>query len=285
MLKFEVGDGSQIRFWDDVWCTDGSLRDVYPELFRLARDKEACVADNFQRLGASIHWEVTFSRLAQDWEVDSFLSFLELLYAVTITGNGEDKVCWQPSKSHIFQVSSYYAILTCKGEGCFPWQSIWQAKVPPRVAFFSWTAALERILTGDNLRRRSVILVSWCCMCKADGETVNHLLLHCSYAKEIWDMVFAMFGVLWVMLGGVGELFACWQGKMGKHPKHLIWRAVPHCLMWCLWRERNLRIFEGCEQHVDELKLLFLRTLFEWVTSTRLYPCSTLLDFIDSCSF
>jgi hypothetical protein len=122
-------------------------------------------------------------------------------------------------------------------------------------------------------------------MCKADGETVNHLLLHCSYAKEIWDMVFAMFGVLWVMPGGVGELFACWQGKMGKHPKHLIWRAVPHCLMWCLWRERNLRIFEGCEQHVDELKLLFLRTLFEWVTSTRLYPCSTLLDFIDSCSF
>ena len=145
MLKFEVGDGSQIRFWDDVWCTDGSLRDVYPELFRLARDKEACVADNFQRLGASIHWEVTFSRLAQDWEVESFLSFLELLYAVTITGNGEDKVCWQPSKSHIFQVSSYYAILTCKGEGCFPWQSIWKAKVPPRVAFFSWTAALGRI--------------------------------------------------------------------------------------------------------------------------------------------
>jgi hypothetical protein len=102
MLKFEVGDGSRIRFWDDVWCTDGSLRDAYLELFRLARDKEACVADNFQRLGASIHWEVTFSRLAQDWEVESFLSFLELLYAVTITGNGEDKVCWQPSKSHIF---------------------------------------------------------------------------------------------------------------------------------------------------------------------------------------
>ena len=234
MLKFEVGDGTRICFWDYVWCTDGSLKDAYLEFFRIARTKDACVADNFQRLGASIHWEVTFSRLAQDWEVESFLSFLELLYAVTITGNGEDKVCWQPSKSHIFQVSSYYAILTCKGEGCFPWQSIWQAKVPPRVAFFSWTAALERILTGDNLRRRSVILVSWCCMCKADEETVNHLLLHCSYAKEIWDMVFAMFGVLWVMPCGVGELFACWQGKMGKHPKHLIWRAVLHCLMWCL---------------------------------------------------
>ena len=95
-------------------------------------------------------------------------------------------------------------------------------------------------------------------MCKADGESVDHLLLHCGYAKELWDMIFAIFGVFWVMLGGVRELFACWQEKMGKQPKYMIWRAVPHCLMWCLWRERNLRIFEGCEHHVDELKLLFL---------------------------
>ena len=94
MLKFEVGDGSRIRFWPNVWCIDGSLKDVYPELFCLARDKNACVADNFQQLGDSIHWEVTFSWLTQDWELESFLSFLELLYVVPITGIGEDKVCW-----------------------------------------------------------------------------------------------------------------------------------------------------------------------------------------------
>ena len=36
-------------------------------------------------------------------------------------------------------------------------------------------------------------------MCKADGESVDHLLLHCVYAKELWDMVFAMFTIHWVM--------------------------------------------------------------------------------------
>ena len=79
-----------------------------------------------------------------------------------------------------------------------------------------------------------------------------------------------------MMPGRVRELFDSWQGKMGKHPKHMIWRTVPHCLMWCLWRERNMRIFEGCEQHVDELKLLFLRTLFEWMA---------LLDYFVSLLF
>jgi hypothetical protein len=122
-------------------------------------------------------------------------------------------------------------------------------------------------------------------MCKVDGESVDHLLLHCVYAKELWDMVLTMFGMCWVMLGSVRELFASWQGKMGNHSKHMIWRAVPHCVMWCLWRKRNMRIFEGCEQHVDKLKLLFLHTLFEWMASTRLFCFSTVLEFIDYCCF
>uniref|UniRef100_A0A2N9IKB6 Reverse transcriptase zinc-binding domain-containing protein n=1 Tax=Fagus sylvatica TaxID=28930 RepID=A0A2N9IKB6_FAGSY len=83
----------------------------------------------------------------------------------------------------------------------FPLEEHLEGKVPPRVAFFTWTAALGRILTVDNLRHRRVILFNWCCMCKADGESIDHLLLHCVYAKELWDMVFAMFGICWVMPG------------------------------------------------------------------------------------
>uniref|UniRef100_A0A2N9FJQ0 Reverse transcriptase zinc-binding domain-containing protein n=1 Tax=Fagus sylvatica TaxID=28930 RepID=A0A2N9FJQ0_FAGSY len=200
----------------------GPLKSAYPELYRIARAKDAFVADNFQCRGDSIHWEVTFSRLAQDWEMESFSFFLELLYSFTGTGSGEDKVCWKPAQSKSFQVKSYYKSLTTNGEECFPWKSIWKAKVPPRVAFFSWTAALGRILIAKNLRRRRVIIVSWCCLCKMDGESVDHLLLHCAYAKELWDLVFAMFGISWVMPTRVRDLFDCWLGKMGKHPIHMI---------------------------------------------------------------
>jgi hypothetical protein len=59
----------------------------------------------------------------------------------------------------------------------FPWKSIWKAKVLPRVAFFSWIVALGRLLTIDNLQKRNLILVDWCCMCKKGGENVDHLLL------------------------------------------------------------------------------------------------------------
>jgi hypothetical protein len=40
-----------------------------------------------------------------------------------------------------------------------PWKSIWKTKAPPRVAFFVWAAALGRILTTKNLRRRHIIVI------------------------------------------------------------------------------------------------------------------------------
>ena len=36
-------------------------------------------------------------------------------------------------------------------------------------------------------------------MCKCNSETVDHLFLYCSVALELWDIVFGLFGVCWVM--------------------------------------------------------------------------------------
>ena len=93
------------------------------------------------------------------------------------------------------------------------------------MALFSWTAALGKILTGDNLRRRRIILV----MGKADGESVDHHLLHCPYAQELWDMIFALFGIHWVMPKRVIDVFNCWQGCLGRQQNDVIGKAIPHC--------------------------------------------------------
>ena len=46
-LKFcEMGDGTKIKFWLDIWCGSCSLKDGYPDLFRMACDKEAMVEDH-----------------------------------------------------------------------------------------------------------------------------------------------------------------------------------------------------------------------------------------------
>ena len=68
-------------------------------------------------------------------------------------------------------------------------------------------------------------------MCKVTGESVDHLLLHCPYAKELWDMVFVLFGIHWVMPRSVTAMFDCWQGSLGRHQNIMLWRIVPHCML------------------------------------------------------
>jgi hypothetical protein len=199
LLTFDVGDGTRIGFWDDVWCIGEPLKVVFPELYRIARVKDAVVADHIHFRGVFVHWEVNFTWLIQDWELDSVSSFLEVLYSVTIHRNEEDKLIWKPSPEKGFQVKFFYKEICSPDVGFFPWKSIWKTKAPPRIAFFSWLAALGKILTADNLRHHGVILVNWCCMCKVTGESMDHLLLHCPYAKELWDIVFVLFWIHWVM--------------------------------------------------------------------------------------
>jgi hypothetical protein len=73
------------------------------------------------------------------------------------------------------------------------------------------------------------------------------------------------------MLCHVIDLWAGWQGRIGGHRNMLVWRIVPHCVMWWLWRERNDCLFEDCERSVAALKLLFIQTLYEWVFSLGLF--------------
>ena len=56
-------------------------------------------------------------------------------------------------------------------------------------------------------------------------------------------MIFALFGIHWVMPRCVVDVFACWQGSLWHHQNIVIWKAIPHCVMRCIWRERNARIF------------------------------------------
>jgi hypothetical protein len=64
---------------------------------------------------------------------------------------------------------------------------------------FTWFATLGKIPTVDNLRKRNIVVVDWCCMCKKCRETVDHLLLYCEIASVLWYSIFGLCGLAWVM--------------------------------------------------------------------------------------
>jgi hypothetical protein len=241
------------------------------------------VKDNFTWRNGVVEWNVIFVRAIQDWEMDVISLFFELLYSCKISRGNADCIWWFPSKKGIFEVKSFYKILSSLATEVFPWKSIWRSKVPTRVAFFGWNATLEKILTHDNLRKRNIVVVEWCCMCKKNGESVDHLLIHCEMATYLWHYVFALFGMEWVMPQKVIDLFACWSQMGGRDLFRNIWRMVPLCVMWCIWRERNARFFEDKECSVDGVRKNMIAMLHVWTMAHYRNEIPTIEDFLHMC--
>ena len=81
------------------------------------------------------------------------------------------------------------------------------------------------------------------------------------------------------------EFFKSWQGMFGQHQNIDLWRLVPHCLIWCIWCERNARSFERCEHSTLEVKSFFLHILLDWSVVFCHLSCSSLTVLLDRCNF
>jgi hypothetical protein len=210
-VSFVIGDGTLVRFWMDRWCEEGVLHRLFPAIYNIAQDQQAAVSEYLSWHQEDMVWSVKLGRSLQDWEMEEFMALMEFLYNQNVKRAEKDSIRWNHTKSGKFEVRSFYRLIRGRSSIQFPWKNVWQTRIPSKVAFFLWLAALGKNLTIDNLRRRQNYVVEWCFMCKRGSETGEHLFLHCEYVRELWSLVFCMFGIQWTMPCTVLNLLACWK--------------------------------------------------------------------------
>jgi hypothetical protein len=64
-----------------------------------------------ERSNSAIQWNIVFTHLIHNWEVEVLASFYNCLYSYKLRGIGEDKLWWVPSSKGAFEVSSFYQVL------------------------------------------------------------------------------------------------------------------------------------------------------------------------------
>jgi hypothetical protein len=62
------------------------------------------------------------------------------------------------------------------------------------------------------------------------------------------------------------DLFECWW-TAGRQRSAVIWKMVPTCILWCVWKERNDRCFEDLERSLEEILASFFHTLYLWTVA------------------
>jgi hypothetical protein len=181
----------------------------------------------------------------------------------------------------LFDIKSFYNALRDFHPMRFPWKAIWGVHTPRKISFYVWAATWGRILTDDNLKQRGFQLAGWCSMCRCEGETISHLLLHCETTYGLWTFVFRSFGISWVLPGCIPELLFGWHNWLGKNQSK-IWNLVPSCPFWTLWWEWNSPIFENTERTSSQIYEFFSNTLYDWATAWGYSSSTSVIAFLDS---
>jgi hypothetical protein len=127
-------------------------------------------------------------------------------------------------------------------------------KLSPFSLLMNWFIYIKKKVTGYTERYMGSIIIYF------DLDLVYDLVV---FTRDLWSYILILFGVEWVMPQSVLELLNSWGPAIGCGHVKEAWRLAPLCLLWCIWRERNARLFEDVETSMVELRKRLL--LWAWV--------------------
>ena len=113
----------------------------FSSLFNLALNKEAKVADTWDRGEGAGSWSPTFLRPLNDWEIEEMVKFLQTLHDQNFRPTGEDKLMLKDVKEKGFSVKIMYKGFDISPAFDFPSRLVWNPVVPPKIGVFAWEAA------------------------------------------------------------------------------------------------------------------------------------------------
>ena len=225
------------------WCGVEALCNRFPNLFNLATNREAKVADMWDIREGDGCWSPTFLRSLNDRELEKMTRFLQILHDHKFRPTGVDKLTLKNAMDKGFSVKSMYKGFDVSPALDFPHRMVWNPVVPPKIGVFAWEVVWGKMLTLDQLKRRGMTFANRCFMCEEEEETIDHLLIHCKLAKMLWDLILSIVGISWVFPQSVLHTLLAWQGAaVGKKRKKSGWQPRCACfgisgaleIGWCL---------------------------------------------------
>ena len=127
---FQLNSGSQIRFWEDRWIGNATLKVQYPSFYHIARRKHATVASVF----STVPLNVTFRRSLHGPNLILWHELVTKIYRVQLNNN-KDTFWWDNTTNGLFTVQFMYRSLL-NNNSVSGHKVIWKIKVPLKLKNF-----------------------------------------------------------------------------------------------------------------------------------------------------
>ena len=118
-----------------------------------------------------------------------------------------------------------------------------------------WLVAHDRCWTADRLSRKGLPHPEHCLLCNQEEETVNHLLLHCMFARQVWFIVLHGLGLQALAPQSVENPFDDWWENVNSRVDGQVKKGLNSIIImvaWSLWNHDNRCVFDGVQPNLRE---------------------------------
>ena len=196
------------------------------------------------------------------WEMDingepPFMALIQLMHLRVATMDAyhdpqaTDTFTWPWDASGQYTARSVYRALHL-GLAISPtYECIWRSGAILKCKIFAWLAVQYRLWTSDRRARHGLQdSTTACYTCLQEEDTVDHILLHCPYAREVWHLCFTQISVT-VRQPQPGDSLEAWWLQVRSAIVTRDRRGFDTIVIfvaWSLWKQRNAGVFGRLEQ-------------------------------------
>ncbi|KQJ83471.2 hypothetical protein BRADI_5g15081v3 [Brachypodium distachyon] len=277
------GNGEALHFWYDHWLPEKrSLAYLVPTLLseisgRASRLSvvEALHANGWLR---AIHSELSFQALVD-------LLVVHDRVAEVILSDYDDRFRWKWSGNGIYTASSAYAAFFRGRVLAAGATEVWSSKAQTKCKTFMWLALKNRFWTADRLSKRGLPHPARCPLCDQSDETIDHLLLGCVVAREVWSTLLRGWNRLCWLPTLQASLAEGWTSLVvqGKKERRNLNTSIT-LICWCLWKHRNSVVFDAATPNARKIQQMIDSEGRAWSSAGIFhsvdFSLSCLVDFL-----
>ncbi|KAG2302260.1 hypothetical protein Bca52824_030911 [Brassica carinata] len=142
------------------------------------------------------------------------------------------------------------------------YKAIWSSKVSPKLHLFLWKLVQGALPLGENLAKRGMLNNIVCRHCE-ELETAEHLFLHCSYTRRIWDSSIWKQDFNPSSHDTFTAAFLTSSKQINLPPLGVTETLFPW-ICWGIWTARNFFIFENRKFLPGEILVKAIKSAQEW---------------------
>lgn len=256
--NLKVGDGRSSFFWKDRWIGGFTAAEIAPEVVDLIptrRRNRRTVADAL--LDSS--WVDDIQGQLSEAGCVQCLRLWVLVSSVHRDEAQPDRFTWAGSATGLYSAKTTYSML-CQGSIRFSMATpLWRSWAPLKCKIFGWLALQYRLWTSDRRHRHGLQdNPDSCAVCLQGEDNADHVLVRCTYARQVWFRVLIGAG-LQIQEPGLESTLESWWDQARKRVASKDRRSFDSLVIataWLIWKQRNARVFGNTRDQCDVSQLV-----------------------------